>query len=248
MNEDIFAMFKSSLWNDRMDWYRTLTSLYGREFIRDFACPQRFISKGTPHLHKQLLYFGAERHKDCYASIYRFGGYSIRPSKGNECPDYTEPIIDRIAFDLDAHDNGVTIKETFRDAMSFHKIFGKSCVIIYTGNQGFHCYVMLKSLITKSNLSTIQKRIRSALNLNTACVSTGQDTSRVLRVPYSIHTKTECQVLPIHGGLDGITTEQILQASGRVHEGVFINPMPIDYETIEEDKLCSVLEEIKRKM
>lgn len=247
MNEDVFKLFKSSLWNNRMDWYRTLTSFYGRKFIRDFACPQRFISNSTPHLHKQLMYFGAERHKDCYASIYSFAGYSVRPSKGNECPDYTEPRIDRIAFDLDAHDNGVTIKETYRDAMAFYKLFGKKCVIIYTGNQGFHCYVMLQSLISKGQLTMIQKRIRYALGLNTACVSTGQDTARVLRVPYSIHTKTQCQVLPMHK-LDDFTTDEILKASGRIKEGHFIPPMSILYETIEEEKLCSVLEEIEKKM
>lgn len=247
MNEDVFKLFKSSLWNNRMDWYRTLTSFYGRKFIRDFACPQRFISNSTPHLHKQLMYFGAERHKDCYASIYSFTGYSVRPSKGNECPDYTEPRIDRIAFDLDAHDNGVTIKETYRDAMAFYKLFGKSCVIIYTGNSGWHCYIMLDNYITKSRLSVIQKRIKSALNLITACPSTGQDTSRVLRVPYSIHTKTKCQVLPIYK-LDDFSTEEILMLSNKVNEGNFINPVPIEYETIEEEKLCSVLEEIEKKM
>ena len=71
-NEDIWDEFRNSLTQNYNAWMDFLSSWCGGHstFIREFGFPQRRITRSIGQLHKQLLYFGYQKRKSSYISIY----------------------------------------------------------------------------------------------------------------------------------------------------------------------------------
>jgi hypothetical protein len=247
---DAFQAFKSNLYDYRLDWLSFIREWLGSQFIRDFACPFRALTRNPNQLWGQLMYFCAEGQRSAYTTVYSFrsmkeniknpqaaDGLTKRRQR-KQLPDYSTAIIKRVFFDLDSHsqNSASTPKVVYEEAKRFKETFGDNCTIIWTG-AGVHAYVHLNDCITKQQVESYQNKIALKLNLTTSDAAVYGDCARVLRVPYSIH-KTGNVVLPVN------PLEETLQEIQAKSESINIlknPPCNIRYRPISIDKLNEIL-------
>lgn len=194
----IWECFKQSIISNRGRWIQMLDT-YTRKhnYIKEFAFPYRRICYGNSHLLRQIMYFGCEKHGDCYLSLYNYK--SIVKNDGRqvkEMPDYnTMENIDFIFFDYD------TLK-AFTEADMLNQDIGGS--IIYRSGRGIHQYIYLNKAYTIEQIVEFKIKLVKQFNLKYVDRSLFMcndkpiyDKTRVVRIPYTVNPKTETQMIPL---------------------------------------------------
>jgi len=234
-NRDIYAKCKWFYKNHYDDVIAMLTRFCDgkKNFIRDFAFPYRRLCKDVWQLWKQIVYFGFEKKKSCYLSIYGFsddvGDGLDRGYNRQMLPDYEKPIINKLWLETDMYhgegsskDKAVyTLEDTLNTAFAIDDYWDKTCLIIFSGNKGFHVYKMLGQELTKKELVNEQWAVVNEIETNPDIIDTeylgGGEVTRVFKIPFTVSHKTGRVCIPVTRdmGIDDVLAKSLRMPSVR---------------------------------
>jgi len=203
IEQNPYDLLKEDMIEKKIEWLDFLESWFGKsEYIAELGFPHRKKTKNLEHTFRQLLFFGAEMRNDVYSTVYvfrkmKYVEHAANPQR-KHIPDYSSAFINKAYWELDfTHKKQGCMQDAYDDCMKLMDYFNNECRVYYTTGKGFHIYVDLLLSITKIELREYTRFIIDGLKLETADCGFIGDISRIMRVPYFIHSKTKQFILPV---------------------------------------------------
>lgn len=207
---NIYHEWKCMVQNHHEAWYSMLRAYCNdkSQFVRDFATKHgRYLVRNIHELYDQILRHGYEFNRNLYISVYEYGDVK------DKLPVYSShKYLDKVVFDIDL-DQPYELKEGFelchdiigaiRDERGPFKKARDRSRIFYTGN-GFHVYYIpanpfKKNRTKKEFCDKVYYKVGQDDMIDKALFA---DVARDIRIPYTIHPKTERQMIPVEDTLD----------------------------------------------
>jgi hypothetical protein len=216
-----------SLRDNRQAWYDFIESWCDdkHHFLREYGFPFRHITRDIEQVTKQIYFYCSKMHNSSYITIYDYKGMREVENPSNpmrkHIPDYQRANINKVYFETDTsiHDVGGNLQETHDDILALYDYYGGKCRLYFTGGMGFHLFIDLTQHLSRTELRQYALFICNGLKLKTLCHMSFGDYARITRIPYTVHNKTSCFMIPVTRDM---TLKEIVNASKVFHE-----PKPI---------------------